>query len=214
MDTKFNEKESLALISEMIEQARGNIQKGSGNVMIFWGFYIAFIALLNVILLLVLPNPNHSFWVWILSFFGWVIDRFLDKKVDKNTIVKTHIDRIITATWKAMGISIVLFLIIINGYIIAMNVYTEQSFRLSVLITPVIMLLTGVAEFITSKACRFKLFLKGAVIMWAGALCCLLSYMFFHSYSYITQFIILAICMITGFVIPGYRLNKSVKKNV
>ena len=214
METKFNEKESLALISEMIEQARGNIQKGSGSFMIFWGYYIAFIALLNVLLIFVLPNPNQSFLVWFLSILGWGVNLIMNKKVDKNAIIKTHIDRIISAAWRGFGISTTLFVIITIGYIHTMHNYTDQSSLLSILITPVIMLMTGMAEFITAKACRFKLFLTGAFILWSGALCCLICYIFLHQYSAVMQFIILSICMIAGFVVPGYRLNKLSKENV
>ena len=64
METKFTEQESLAIISKMIEQARNNLQKGSGNSMIFIGLSVAFTAILNVILALVFLSkgidPNLS----------------------------------------------------------------------------------------------------------------------------------------------------------
>ncbi len=209
METKFTEQQSLNLISEMIAQARNNLQKHSGTAMIFNGYMVAFTALLNVVLIFILPNPNQSFLVWFLMIPGFFVDRIIDKKIDRQSLVKTHIDKIITTTWRGFGMAVVLFLGIIFGY-----GYFMQNPKMFVLITPVIMLMAGAAEFITAKACRFKPFSYGAYILWGGAVCCLASYVFVHSWSGITHFIILAICMILGFVIPGYKLNKLAKEHV
>ncbi|MDR1371272.1 MAG: hypothetical protein LBJ72_14305 [Dysgonamonadaceae bacterium] len=209
METKFTEQQSLGLISEMITQARNNLQKNSGTSMIFNGYLVAFTALANVALNFILSNPRQSFWIWLLMIPGAFIDRMIDKKIDKEAIVKTHIDRIIAATWRGFGNSIVLFLIIIFGY-----GYSMQNYRIFILITPIIMMMAGLGEYITAKACRFKPFLYGAFVMWAGALGCLGTYIFLHRWSEITHFLILAICMILAFVVPGYKLNKSAKQDV
>ena len=209
METKFTEKESLALISEMITQARNNFQKHSGTAMIFNGCMVAFTALLNVALVFILTNPNLSFLVWLLMIPAWFIDRIIDRKIDRGTLVKTHIDKIISTTWSGFGIATLLFMVIIGGYS-----YYMQNPRIFILITPIIMLMTGTAEFVTAKACRFKPFLYGAYVIWGGAICCLASYAFLHPWSDISHFFILAICMILGFVIPGYKLNKLAEKHV
>ncbi len=206
METKFTEQQSLTLISEMITQARNNFQKNSGTAMIFNGCLVAFTALLNIALIYLLPNPNQSFLVWFLMIPGWFIDRMIDRKVDKEALVKTHIDKIISASWRGFGVAVVLFLILIFGY-----GHFMQNPRIFILITPIIMLMAGIAEFVTAKACRFKPFLYGAYTMWIGSLGCLLSYALWHSFSGIIHFLILALCMILGFVIPGYKLNKLAK---
>ena len=66
METKFTEQESLVIINEMINRTRNNIQKGSANSMIYNGYAVAFTAILNFILLLLLPEAdrNWSFSVW------------------------------------------------------------------------------------------------------------------------------------------------------
>lgn len=207
MESKFSEQQSLALISEMIVQARNNLQKGSGNTMIFNGTIVSILAMLNVILALVLPNPNQSFWIWTLMIPCSYINRLISKKVNKNTMVRTHIDTIISYTWRGFGYAnwTLLGVIFIIGF--GMKFY-EVFF----LINPTILVLTGLAEFVTAKACRFKPYEYGAFIMWVGALPCVLLFWVTDNVV-IAQFFILSICMISGFVIPGYLLNKKAKES-
>ena len=207
METKFTEQESLAVINEMINRARNNVQKGRGNSMIFWGIVIASIAILNFILIYVLENPNLSFHAWWLVIPCWIIDYLFDKKRDKEAIVKTHIDNIIVVVWQGFGISYLLFVMII--FILAIALKLPPFFCL---ITPVIMLMTGLGAFVTAKVCRFKPLVYSAVYMWTGALACIILTAYLHSVHY--QFIVLAVCMSVSFVIPGIMINNKVKKNV
>ena len=208
METQLNEKESLALISKMIEQARGNLQRGSGNSMVFNGCLVAFIAILNVILAFILGNSNQSFWVWTLMIPGGIVNFLINKRVDKTSMVKTHIDRIIATTWNGFGLSIIIFIIVIFGF-----GFGTKNYQMFTLINPVIMTMVGLAEFVTAKACRFKPYLYGAYMMWLGGICCFLISLITPNIV-IFQFLILAICMIIGFVIPGYHLNKLSKEHV
>ena len=209
METKFNEKESLALISEMIEQARTNFQKGSGNSMIFWGWFVAFTAVMNVTLALVLENPYISFHIWWIMIPGQIADTFVIRKKDiKSALVKTHIDRIITAIWQGFMYSIIAFLLVIFGF-----AYGLKNPQIFILINPGIMIMSGLSQFVMAKTCRFKPYFYGAVIMWIGSVCCF-CVSFATPHIVIYQFLILAVCMIAGFVVPGYRLNKLSKENV
>jgi hypothetical protein len=71
------------------------------------------------------------------------------------------------------------------------------------------MIMVALTEFGIAKACRFKPLLWGAAGFWAGALFCV----FFTFILKIgaLHLLILAVCMISGFVIPGYKLNNSAK---
>jgi hypothetical protein len=208
METKWTEQQSLEVINEMINRARNNVQKGSGNYFIFWGVLVAFTALLNLILAYSLKNPDQSFWVWILMIPGGLISYLLARKIDKSKIVKTHIDNIVACIWKGYMFSIIIFLLIV--YILSYHFHTYYYF---LIINPIILSLIGIAEYVTAKACRFKLLLYGAWSMWIGAITCALTLLILDE-NVAAQFIILAVCMITGFVIPGYKLNKLAKQHV
>jgi hypothetical protein len=207
MDTNLNHEQSLTLINEMIAQARNNFQKGSGTGFIFHGYSVACTALLNIALVFLLPHPHQSFWVWWLMLPAWLIDRFIiDRKRDKEALVKTHIDKIIKAAWSGFGIAVVILLMAVFGYGIA-----QKSANIFILITPLIMIMVGISEFITGVACRFALLKRGAYVMWGGALACLAAYVCWPSWSFVSHMLIMALCMILAFVVPGYQMNKMAK---
>jgi len=213
METKFTEQESLAVISEMIKQARNNFQKGSGTNFIFNGILVSITAILNVVLAFIFIksgiNANYSFWVWCLMIPGTFVNRLIDKKVERTAMVKTHIGSIISSIWNGFGISICVFLATI--FTIG---FGKEFYAVFYLINPVILTLIGLAEFSTAKSCRFKPFLYGAIIMWVGAVVSAVVVAMWIWEPVFIQFFILAICMIFGFVMPGYQLNELAKKDV
>jgi hypothetical protein len=212
MNTKFTEQESLAVIGEMIDRAKNNVQKGSANSLIYYGYAVAFLAMLNYILLQALDDKSMTYVGWYLMIPLVIIEHFLKRKVDRSAIVRTQIDGIIAYIWKGFCFSIIALIIMIFS-MTYLNPYTiEHSWVYFILITPMVMIMTAMAEFGMAKACRYRPFYWGAISFWIGALLCLLS--FFVLKKGDVQFIILAICMIVGFVIPGYSLNKKAKQNV
>lgn len=208
METKLTEQESLAVINEMIDRARNNFRKGSGNSMIYWGCWCAFSALLVFILLKTLSNPTQAFWAWWLMALAGVIDFFIQRKKKKEILVRTQIDNIIDSVWRSYLFFCCLFL----GIIFAFGIVLNDGY-IFWLITPVILSAVGMGEFITAKAYRFKWYLYGAIVMWTGAALCV-AITLWTTHSVFFQFLILAACMLLGFVLPGYLLNKKSDSHV
>jgi hypothetical protein len=209
METKFTEQDSFAIINEMIDRARNNVQQGSANIMIYNGYSVALVAVLNFLLLYCLPEAdrNSSFLVWWLMVPNTVVSRFLNRKRDRSAMVKTQIDGIIGAIWNGFTLSVVVLLTTIFA---TSAVFAEWS--PTYLITSSIMILVGLAQFVLASACRYRPFFWSAVCFWTGALLCTLTYCLFQRGD--LHFLILAACMIIGFVVPGYRLNKKAKEHV
>ncbi|MBB4037121.1 hypothetical protein GGR21_003036 [Dysgonomonas hofstadii] len=208
MEKDFNEQDSLKVINQMIAQVNSNIQIGAASSMVMAGYTVATIAILNIILIHTLDKPYFSFWVWMLMIPYAIIQHFIEKKRDKKAIVRTYMDTIVGKTWKAFTISVVVLLIVIFGLI-----YISETWILSLLFNPVILTLTGLAQYATAATTRFKPFLWGAFTLWCGAILCMLLLPLFGKTVEI-QFVILAICMILGFSLPGHMLNKKAKVNV
>ncbi len=206
MEKNFSEQDSLKLINEMINQAKSNIQKGSANTMIFAGYTVAAIAILNFILLEFGTLAYKAFWVWLLTIPMSVGCFIISRRIDKKSLVRTHVDKIVSTVWTTFFYSVVLFLICIFGFALLYNMW-----MLTVLITPVILIMMGAAQYITAATSRFQPFRTGAIIFWIGAVLCLVVPMVTELNL---QFIILAICMILGFVVPGHILNSKAEKNV
>ena len=60
-------------------------------------------------------------------------------------------------------------------------------------------------QYVTGIACRSHAYTVGGYIFWLGALLCVVA--FFINGSQL-QFVILALSMIFGFIVPGYKANK------
>jgi hypothetical protein len=202
METKFTEQESLQMITQMIQQAQNNFRKGAGDITIFWGYLVTFTALLNFALAFVCPA--QSAWVWLLMIPGWIVTYFMGRKIGKTAVVKTHIDRIIISIWAAFFVSVMILLLAFWTMAYYFNMLQQFT-----MLTPLILILTGTGQFISGKAYRFQPYVYGGFIFWLGAIVCLviLPKVPFH-------FLILSVCMVFGYIIPGLKLNKKAKENV
>ena len=53
----FSEKDSLELISQMLKQTRQNLEVGSGNIFLYYGYAALAISLLVFVLIFLTGNP-------------------------------------------------------------------------------------------------------------------------------------------------------------
>ena len=201
MEKDLTTQKSLSIINEMILQARNNFQQKSATKSIIAGYCVAAVALLNFALLFILPHPQYSFHIWWLMIPMSIVLTVIDRKNDRKKIVKTHIDSVIGKMWGAFGYSVIATLLVIF-----VSVFTFQSWTITAIITPSILILTGLAQYTTGAAFRFRPYTYGGIVFWIGALLTVGTYCIGKSEI---QFIILALCMILGFVIPGYKANKK-----
>ena len=201
METKFNHEQSLTLIGEMINMARNNVQKERTYPVIYWGCVVAIAATANFVLMHTLDNPNVSFSVWLLMIPSAAVSYFIDRRIDRSSLVKTHIDKIGNAVWKGFGIGIVVFLTVI--YTVA---YKFKAPQILILINPVIMGMVGTGQFTSACIYRFKPWYWIAALFWLGAVACAFS-------PQDVQFLILAACMIGGYIIPGCMLLRKTTTN-
>ena len=206
METKLTEQDSLRIINEMIAQTKNNIQQGSADTIIFAGYCVAGTAILNFILSYLRFGGFNSSWVWLLMIPMTIGCVLISKKNRKKAVLKTHVDNIVSKIWFAFLISVICILVSIFGY----STIFKTSL-LCILITPTILILMGLAQYVTAVSIRFEPFLKGAYTFWIGSILCIICSALGYD---LLQFIILALCMIIGFVLPGYKLNSKANQNV
>ena len=66
-DRKLSEKESLDIITQMINSSKRNMKVGSGNVLLYWGYFTVLLSV--VISSLILCTQNYIWsWGWMLMF--------------------------------------------------------------------------------------------------------------------------------------------------
>ncbi len=222
METKFSEKESLDLIKQMISSAKNNLQKGMGKIFLLWGYLVAVISLLVLILLFSLPGETKyfSYFLWCFMLIGAPIHWKLVKKMKQQQRVKTYIDKIMDFVWIAFSVSI---LTVIAG-MLSTTILTMPAFRNFApsfeflrwshwdFMTPFMLCLYGFALFVSGKAYDFKPLARGGMVCWIATFI-LIAGVHYPQLQEIQQ-LVLAVSAVFGFVIPGHLLVQKEKSHV
>ena len=183
-DKILNEKESLELISNMIQNSQQKIKSGNGITFLVFGYTTLAISILVYYLLKTTENNWYNL-VWLgIPVIGFLV-LFLFRK-DKPKYSKTYIDRVIRNVWTVIGSGI--FLVS----------FAASFVRIPVL--PVLILLLGSATAITGLIIKFRPVVIGGVL---GMISFVLPFVMF-GYE---QILIYGICVFVMMVIPGHILN-------
>jgi hypothetical protein len=192
-EKKLSEKESLALITEMIHKAKNQYYE-SGFMALLWGFtnVICFtLAYMNA----VVPGFNMPFNPFYLMGITFVLQFYFDRKERRLYKVLTYSDEVYRYVWTAFGIS-VLTLTIAGG--IAGTGYW---------VLPVLLLLFAIPTFISGCIKKFTPLIAG------GTGCWILSVVsFFNQGNF--SFLLVAFGAVIAWVIPGFILKKRFYQNL
>lgn len=197
MEKKFNEQESLQLISEMIAQARGNAKEGDGKYSLLWGYIITIAALAHFASLLysVKEGIEYSGLIWgVATPVGLVITAILSIRDKKKEIIRTYTDSITGSLWIGFMCSMLL-----SGFIL--------SGRYGFLIYPMATVLLTFTLFVNSRAYK----MNWMYLYLAVCLVCAILYKFVPTIYYP---LLMAIAMTCGTIIPGHIINHNAKENV
>ena len=147
-ENNFTEKESLELISQMIQQSRKNMEVGSGNILLYYG-YPAFILAVAVYLLVHFTHDATWSALWFLMFLP-SIPIGLAKMKSRPKVI-SHVDKAIGNTWGVIGWLFLFSLLCIVAFGPAIgSCYFSLMLPLSLLYASIGISLTGIM-------CSFKL---------------------------------------------------------
>jgi hypothetical protein len=177
--------ESLDIITQMIQQTQGNV-KSSAFHFLLWGWVVA-IANLGMFTLIQLEY-SRPYVVWLITIPAWIASMIFGYKHSNEKRVSTHIDKITMWIWVSYGACI--FTLVFFGSKIQWN------------LNPIILLMTVVPTFVSGIVIRFKPLIIGGISIWVFAIIC-----FLVDYQY--QFLVGAIAVVTGYLIPGYLLKNQ-----
>lgn len=199
-ERKLNEKESLELITQMIQNSKKNLQVGRGNQFILWGWLGAITSLAVMGMLMWTKNPMWN-WLWFaIPVIGWPVMMWQLKKAEKPVV--TFTDKVLKAVWMSIGS-------VGMAGIFLMAIYAKNM----MLMLPGACILMAIGVFITgvvlddpkTKASAWSTLF---VIMMAS---CHIVFMKDHFMWY---YIVFSLGFIGMLVVPGYHLNKEAKKHV
>lgn len=100
-DKELNEKESLELIARMIRNTRRNLDTGSGNVFLVWGYVGVLVTLAVWAGVTFTGNPVWMWGFWGIPVVGYLLMFLLLRKRQKP--VKFYLDKILERVWGGSG---------------------------------------------------------------------------------------------------------------
>lgn len=185
-EKNLNSKESLELISQMIQATKSKLERGGSVYILVWG-YISLLTTIAVYTALTFTHDPHYNWLWFaIPVIGGPVMAFFKGKNHKN--VTTFIDRIINYVW-----------IVIGGVIMIVPfVSIFLNFRFPILM--VIGTLVSIGVILTGLIIQFRFF-------W---ICGILSVGLSFSTLFINgmdQIIIYGIMLIICMIVPGHILK-------
>lgn len=212
MEKNFNEQESLRFITGMIAQAKERFRTRNGNSVILWGYSILILAVANFVLLQVLYGERgaYAYCVWLCTIPLFAVNYIYEARKARKAHSSSYIDSLTGYVWLAYFISNLVLIVAV--FVLAVAYWASGGWVLFQMIHPIVMATTGLCLFINGKLYRFRAFVYGSVVFWAGAL---LSATMVHVWDIQGfQLLVLALCMIPGFILPGHILNRKSRQDV
>ncbi len=187
-EKELNPIESLQLISKMVNTAKNKLAD-DGFLLIMWGWLVFIAASVNYISIkLNLPFGEYA---WGLMPLGGIFSAIYGIKQSKKEKVKTYIDTYLGYLWGAFGIALVATLVFMPTH----GIKTSYFF---------LMLLYGIATFISGGLLNFKPLVYGSLVSFA----CAIASVFLNETD---QLMIISIAILCSYIIPGHMLRKTFK---
>jgi hypothetical protein len=181
---KLNPQQSLDLIAEMINQAKGNVRDNSFYYL-FWGWVLIAVHLGSFTL--VQLDFAYPFAIWLIILPAWIVSFvYGSRQAKKENRALSHLEKVNVLLWVSFGV-----LAVVIPFFGAFINYQ---------INPVILLVGSMATLTSGAIIKYRpLMLGGLVIFFFG----LGSFFFTHQ----QQSLISAVAIALGYLVPGYMLK-------
>lgn len=189
----LSEKESLALISDMINKAKNHYYE-SGLGALLWGFtnVICFTLAYLDATFTWFKMPFDPFYLMGITF---IVQFYFDRKEKKIKKTVTYKDEAHKYVWIAFAVS--LFILIIVNNIINIGYF----------VLPLLLLLFAIPTFISGCINKFKPFIIGGIACW---ILCIVSFLYQSNFTYL----LVALGAGIAWIIPGFILRKRFYMNI
>ncbi len=184
-DKTLTTEQSLYIITEMIDQAKGKVRENS-IYFIIWGVVIT-LANLGMFSLM-LMEYRYPYISWSIAVPAWIITIYTTWRQSKKARTNSHLDRISGSLWLSFGV--IIFTLVAFGKLI--------NYQLN----PVILLLSALPTFVSGIIIKFKPLIFGGFSFWLLGIACFLV-------GGPWQFLVGALAVIVGFLIPGIILRNK-----
>lgn len=211
-EKQLTEQESLQLIQQMINKAKGSYHD-TGIGPILWGSVITFCSL--VTFAQVQFNFELPFDIWLLTLIAIIPQIFISIRESRTRKVLKYEDIALGYIWTCFGVSVFLLIHINAGIISHLNPIFkdyntlkgphEITFDYASYSTSLFLMLYGMPSILTGGITKFKPMLYGGILCWG---CCIISV-----YTNIkTDLLLMALSATAMWLVPGIILRRKYLK--
>jgi hypothetical protein len=199
----LNEKESLALITQMISSSKKNMEIGQGNYMLIWGYFTTTLS----IILFALVNLTHNFiwsWGWMLMFVMWPIMSYRQRQ--KPPRVVTYTDKVISQVWQVMG-----WMFIVTFLTIGIIEFSFARYIDFILMLPLSLIYCGIGVSITGIIIQERWMTYTPLIAFIIAIY-MLTMLMIGEKATTLWYLYFGLSFVFMMIIPGHIVNHKAKK--
>ena len=191
-DKPLNEKESLDLITRMIQNTQKKLEQGAGAPMLIWG-YATIVTAIAVWIALRMTLDYHFNYLWFMIPVIGITCMLFRKRQPKG--VRTFLDNVIAYIWIVLGVT---------GFMLSMLSMFSIMWNFPILF--IIIIIMGMGTVLTGLVIDFKAMVIGGIV---GLLISVSHYLISGIDAKILTFILAFTAM---YIIPGHILNYRAKR--
>jgi len=190
-DKRMTPKESLSLISQMIERSRTRMNE-NGFIYLFWGWLMTFCAIAQFVLLQ-LEYYEINYYPYFLAIPGGIYTGIYYSRESQKEGGSGFLGNILAALWIPVGLNI-----LITAFVF--------SFTFNINPIPFILMFLGIATIVSGQVINFRTLVVGGIICNLLGVATILIPFIYHP-------MIVALALIAADLVPGYALRNKYKKS-
>lgn len=205
-EKKISEKESIAVITEMIGRTKDRYMLGDGNILLMWGYVTVGVSALIWVLLALTHNPVWN-WLWFLIWIiGGTATPIMVRRRSIQKGSKSYSDRLTSSIWSVVGWSAIVATFMCLGFLLVKGACAwSMMFAIALIFVPFAEIAQGII--INERSFIWG----GAIGLLSGifTMCCIAAQIKLGVSWFIPIFILSFVCMM---IIPGYTINHKARK--
>lgn len=199
-ENAFSEKDSLELITLMIQQTKKKMEVGSGNVFLYYGYSV---LILSVIIFLLVHFTGHRLWsfLWLLMFVPSILIQLKSAKEKPKVI--TYTDKAVANTWIVLGtlFGLTFLTILLLGFSIG-----SANF---ILMLPLSLLYAGIGTSITGVLTQSRILVYSPLPGFITSIYMLIELTVNNELAHPFWDLCFGISFLIMMVIPGHIINRQ-----
>lgn len=205
-ERKITEAESVEIITSMISRTKDRLVKGSGNILLMWGYVIVTVAALIWVLLVTTKNPAVN-WLWFLIWIiGGIATPVMAKRKRMETGAISYTDRLTSNMWSVVGFTAIASTFLCLGFLFVGGKDSwSMMFAFALIIVPM-------AEIMQGLVIKEKSLVAGGsigLVIGLFTMCCISAHIVLMATWFMPLFIIAFAAMM---IVPGHILNSKAKR--